>query len=91
MEACRRWVVVTQPETSKPAAWNRSLGMLERLSLGLVAVAEDFDVDLGDGRLPAPVDGRVDAAFGREMVAHLLGREERREAVDVLLGLGEVP
>ena len=67
------------------------LGMLQGLALGLVAVAEGLDVDLGHGRLAAPVDGRVDAAFGREVVPHLLGGEERREAVDVLFGLGQVP
>ena len=65
--------------------------MLECLAPGLVAVAEDLDIDLGYGRLPAPVDGCVDAAFRGQVVPHLRGGEKRRKSVDTLLGLGEVP
>ena len=60
------------------------LGMLECLALGLVAVAEGLDVDLGHGRLPAPVDGRVDAAFGREIVPHLAVGKSAEKPLTIL-------
>ena len=67
------------------------LSVQKGLALRLVAVAEDFHVDLGHGRPPAPVDGRVDAAVRGKVIPDLRGREDGREAVDVLFGLGEVP
>ena len=66
-------------------------GLDERGPVGGVAAAELLEVNLGDGGFLAPVNGLAQSGVRGEVFAHVLGGEQRGEAVDGTMALGEGP